>query len=121
MSNLQLEWTEDELLATDAIVEPLVAARVRCHGGFDADGALPLAADAVPHARDRLPGSGTTAEQFGTELLDVPLSTWPETYPNVAQAKFLVGAGVRGADRHDADPHRDGRGLRRDDPLRERR
>ena len=38
MSNLQLTWTEDELLATDEIAAPLIAAGVRCHGGFDAAG-----------------------------------------------------------------------------------
>jgi hypothetical protein len=94
MSNLQLEWTEDELLATDAIVEPLVAAGVRCHGGFDADGRYHS-----PRTRFRAPAIDAWQqhhrEQWGTELLDVPLSTWPETYPNVAQAKFLVRSGVR--------------------------
>jgi hypothetical protein len=92
--NLQLTWTEDELLATDAVVEPLIAAGVRCHGGFDADGRYHS-----PRTRFRAPAIDAWQqqhrEQWGTELLDVPLSTWPETYPNVAQAKFLVRAGVR--------------------------
>ena len=38
MSNLQLHWTEAELLADDAVAEPLVAGGVRCHGGFDGGG-----------------------------------------------------------------------------------
>ncbi|MGH9186059.1 MAG: hypothetical protein ACRD0U_09640, partial [Acidimicrobiales bacterium] len=34
-------------------------------------------------------------ERFGTELLDLPLATWPEHYPSLAQARFLVESGVR--------------------------
>ncbi len=92
--NLQLEWTEDELLATDAIDEPLVVGGVRCHGGFDDAGAYHS-----PRTRNRGPAidawQRNHAEAFGTGLIDVPLSTWPETYPNVDQAKFLIRAGVR--------------------------
>jgi hypothetical protein len=92
--NLQLEWTEAELLATDEIVEPLVAAGVRCHGGFGADGQY-----RSPRTRFRTPAIDAWQqhhrEQWGTELLDTPLSTWPETYPNVSQAKFLIREGVR--------------------------
>ncbi len=118
--NLQLEWTEDELLATDAISEPLIVGGVRCHGGFDDDGAYHS-----PRTRYRVPAidawQRNHAAAFGTELIDVPLSTWPETYPNVDQAKFLIQAGRARADRHDADAHRHRRGLRGDDPLRQRR
>ena len=67
---------------------------MRCHGGFDADGHYHS-----PRTRFRTPAIDAWQrhhrERCGTDLLDVPLSTWPETYPNVAQAKFLVGAGVR--------------------------
>ena len=91
--NLQLEWTEDELLATDVIAEPHVVAGVRCHGGFDDDGAY-----RSPRTRYRVPAIDAWqrhhAATFGTELIDVPLSTWPETYPNVDQAKFLIRAGI---------------------------
>ena len=94
MSNLQLEWTEQELLASDAIAAPLTAAGTRCHGGFDADGQYHS-----PRTRFRSPAIAAWQrqhrEQFGTGLLDVPLSTWPESYPNVDQAKFLLRAGVR--------------------------
>src|SRR5436190_23140516 len=31
----QLQWTEEELLATHPVEEPLVAGGVKCHGGFD--------------------------------------------------------------------------------------
>jgi hypothetical protein len=94
MSDVQLAWSEAELLANDEIVEPLVAARVRCHGGFDADGNY-----RSPRTRFRIPAieawQRSHRQQWGTELLDVPLATWPETYPNVAQAKFLLREGAR--------------------------
>ena len=38
MSNLVTAWTEDELLATDPGIEPLIVGGYRCHGGFDDDG-----------------------------------------------------------------------------------
>ena len=94
MSNLQTEWSEAELLASAATVTPLVAAGVRCHGGFDAEGRYHS-----PRTRFRTPAIEAWQlqhrEHFGTEILDVPLSTWPESYPNVDQAKFLLRAGVR--------------------------
>jgi len=95
MSNLQLTYTETELLETDATVEPLIAAGRLCHGGFDADGAY-----RSPRTRFRAPAivawQQHHREQFGGELLDVPLATWPASYPNVAQATFLVASGVPG-------------------------
>jgi hypothetical protein len=95
VSNLQLEWTEDELLATDDVAEPLVVGGVRCHGGFDDAGAYHS-----PRTRHRVPAIDAWqqhhAATFGADLIDVPLSTWPETYPNIAQAKFLIREGVPG-------------------------
>lgn len=92
--NLQLEWAEDDLLATDAISEPLIVGGVRCHGGFDGGGVYHS-----PRTRYRVPAIDSWQRShvaaFGTDLIDVPLSTWPETYPNVDQAKFLIAAGVR--------------------------
>jgi hypothetical protein len=93
MTTLQTEWTAPELLETDAVVEPLFAGGVRCHGGFDADGRY-----VSPRTRNRLPAieawQAQRSEDFGTPLLDIPLSTWPENYPNVAQAKHLLREGV---------------------------
>lgn len=94
MSNLQTEWSEAELLATDDIVEPLIANGVRCHGGFDATGEY-----VSPRTKFRVPA--TTAwqqahcEAFGTDILDAPLASWPTSYPDVAQAKYLISEGVR--------------------------
>jgi hypothetical protein len=94
MSNLQTDWSEAELLASHPYAAPLVAAGVRCHGGFDADGTY-----RSPRTRFRTPAIAAWQhrhrEEFVGDLLDVPLSTWPESYPNVAQAKLLLRAGVR--------------------------
>ena len=93
--NLQLEWTEEELLATDDVAEPLIVGGVRCHGGFDDSGVYHS-----PRTRHRVPAIDAWqrhhAAAFGTDVIDVPLATWPETYPNVEQAKFLIREGVPG-------------------------
>ncbi len=94
MSNLQLHWTATELLTDDPIAAPLIAGGRRCHGGFDADGSY-----VSPRMSARRPAIAAWQqhhrETFGTEILDAPLDTWPETYPNVAQSKYLLRSGVR--------------------------
>ena len=71
----------------------LIVGGVRCHGGFDGGGADTAAGVYRVPAIDSWQRNHVAA--FGTDLIDVPLSTWPETYPNVDQAKFLIAAGVR--------------------------
>jgi hypothetical protein len=94
MADRVTEYTEGELLATHPIAEPLIVAGVRCHGGFADDGAY-----VSPRTRFRTGAieawQRQHTETFGTEILDVPLDTWPEHYPNVAQAKHLLREGVR--------------------------
>jgi hypothetical protein len=94
VANLQLEWSEAELLATDAIEAPLVAGGIRCHGGFDAEGRY-----VSPRTKYRSPAIVNWQQHhtatFGAEILDVPLRTWPENYPNVKQAQYLLDEGVR--------------------------
>ena len=89
MGTEQTEFTEQELLATHPIAEPLVLGGVRCHGGFDEDGAY-----VSPRTLNRAPAirawQAQHGEQFGTDLLGLPIDTWPENYPNVAQARYLV-------------------------------
>ncbi len=89
----QLDWTETELLATHDITEPLIAGGVRCHGGFDEHG------DYVsPRTLNRAPAieawQASHTATFDTEIIDIPLATWPEHYPNVAQAQLLLTNGV---------------------------
>ena len=94
MSNVQLEWSEAELLESHPTSEPLIAGGVKCHGGFDDDGNY-----VSPRTKNRWPAirnwQTKRTEDFGTPLLDIELSAWPENYPNVAQAKYLLTEGVR--------------------------
>ena len=93
MTTLQTEFTEQELLQTHDYAEPLIAGGVRCHGGFDDDGNY-----VSPRTATRGPAIRAWQEKhrkdFGTELLGIPLETWPENYPNVPQAKFLISEGI---------------------------
>jgi hypothetical protein len=90
---VQLTYEEAELLASHDYEAPLIAGGVRCHGGFDADGAY-----VSPRTRHRGPAieawKANHRATFGTELLDLPLSTWPGHYPNVPQARFLIESGL---------------------------
>jgi hypothetical protein len=94
MSDLQVRWTDDELLAEQPGLEPLVIAGRRCHGGLDADGAYHS-----PRSRFRTDAIAAWQAQhradFGTELFDAGLDTWPAPAPNVAQSRFLLERGVR--------------------------
>ncbi len=116
MTTDQVTFTEAELLRTHDVAEPLIAGGVRCHGGFDDDGTY-----VSPRTLHRVPAIEAWQAQhvatFGTEVLHVPLDTWPEHFPNVAQARHLIDERrPRAAHRH-ADPHRHRRGLRRQHPL----
>ncbi|HEY8524344.1 MAG TPA: hypothetical protein VIL48_05235 [Acidimicrobiales bacterium] len=90
----QVDYTEQELLASADYAEPLVVRGVRCHGGFDDTGTY-----VSPRTLNRRPAIAAWQawhrRDFGTELLDLPLETWPEHYPNVAQARFLIESGIR--------------------------
>jgi hypothetical protein len=89
----QVEFTADELLTTAPVAEPLIAGGVRCHGGFDAAGNY-----ISPRTQYRVPAIEAWQAQhqaiFDRPVIEVPLETWGEHFPNVAQARFLVGAGV---------------------------
>lgn len=94
MTTAQVEFTEEELLADHDGLEPLFADGVRCHGGFDETGAY-----VSPRTKYRWPAivawEAQRQAQFGTDVLDIPLETWPENFPNVAQSKLLLRHGVR--------------------------
>src|SRR4051812_13235217 len=88
-----VEYAADELLTSHEYAEPLIANGVRCHGGFTDDGTY-----VSPRTKHRVPAIEAWQRQhhaqFGTELLDLPLATWPETYPNLAQSRYLVEQGI---------------------------
>ena len=93
MSTVQVRFSEDELLADKPTIEPLFAGGVRCHGGFDEDGAY-----VSPRTRFRVPAISAWGAQnsatFSSELIDVPLEWWERSFPNAEQARFLIKAGV---------------------------
>ncbi len=86
--SVQLDWTQDELLATDPVIEPLVAAGRRCHGGFAADGRY-----VSPRTQGRIPAIEAWQSAHvtaGGTLVAAPIDEWPEPYPNVAQSRYLL-------------------------------
>jgi hypothetical protein len=93
MTTHQVTFTAAELLSTHDVAEPLLAGGVRCHGGFDDEGTY-----VSPRTLHRVPAIEAWQEQhtkvFGTEVLHVPLETWPENFPNLAQARHLIRSGV---------------------------
>jgi hypothetical protein len=89
----RLVYTREELLESDACHAPLIAGGVRCHGGFDADGAY-----RSPRVRYRGPAILAWQARLareGAELLEIPRELMPPQYPNVAQSKLLLREGVR--------------------------
>ena len=93
MGTAQLEFTADELLAEQDIVERLVVGSTVCHGGFDEHGGY-----VSPRTRNRVPAieawQANHEATFGTGLIEVELSTWPGQFPNVPQARMLIERGV---------------------------
>jgi hypothetical protein len=89
----QLEFSTEELLMDTPVTEPLIAGGVRCHGGFDAQGAY-----VSPRTAFRAPAIEAWqhhhAGLFDKDIIDVPLETWPAHFPNLDQAAFLLRAGV---------------------------
>jgi hypothetical protein len=88
-----LVWSREEILASDACAEPLIAGGLRCHGGFDTDGRY-----RSPRTRNRMPAVLAWQARLareGEELLEIPRALMPPQYPNVAQAKLLLAHGVR--------------------------
>ena len=88
-----VDYSADELLASHRGTEPLMVGGVRCHGGFDQDGSY-----VPPRTLNRVPAikawQAKRLAMTGTPILDVPLETWPEHYPNLGQARFLLEQGV---------------------------
>jgi hypothetical protein len=86
-------WSREALLESGPYAEPLVANGVRCHGGFDAEGRY-----RSPRTLHRAPAIAAWQARLaceGAPLLEVDRRLMPPQYPNVGQAKLLLGAGVR--------------------------
>jgi len=93
MTTQQVEFTYEELIMDDDFAEPLLANGVRCHGGFDEDGTY-----VSPRTRFRGPAIDAWEEQrlerTGKDPMGMPLDTWPESFPNIEQSKFLIRNGA---------------------------
>lgn len=92
-SGLPLVYSTEEILADPEVSEPLVANGVRCHGGFNPEGRY-----CSPRTRFRTPAIRAWQERLvreGAELLTVSPALIPPQYPNVAQSRLLLRAGVR--------------------------
>ena len=67
-------------------------ANCRRHG-FDGDGTY-----VSPRTKNRWPAihawEAQRQAQFGTDLLDIPLETWPESFPSIEQSKLLLRNGI---------------------------
>lgn len=93
MSDLRLDYDEAELLDSGGYEEPLIAAGVRCHGGFDSAGAY-----RSPRTIHRAPAIATWQERLtrdGHELVRLDRALLPPQYPSVEQAKLLLRNGVQ--------------------------
>jgi hypothetical protein len=89
----RLDYSSQEILASEDGLAPLVAGGVRCHGGFDADGRY-----RSPRTRHRAPAIAAWQARLAREghaLVEIDPALLPPQYPNVAQAKLLLTAGVR--------------------------
>jgi len=93
MTDLKLDYAEEELLASGDYEAPLVAGGVRCHGGFDAMGAY-----RSPRTVQRAPAIEAWQERLrrdGHELIRVDRALLPPQYPSVEQSKLLLREGVQ--------------------------
>ena len=89
----RLSFTRDELLSSGRYEAPLIAGGMRCHGGFEADGAY-----RSPRTLHRAPAIAAWQARLareGSALIEIPRSLMPPQYPNVAQSTLLLRHGVR--------------------------
>ena len=90
----RLDFKFEELLESPKLEAPLIAAGVRCHGGFDADGNY-----VSPRTLWRNPAIRAWQEQHlqtsPYPLVEIPKDAIPPHLPSVSQAKLLLKEGVR--------------------------
>ncbi len=89
----RLTFSEAEILDSGAYDTLLIAGGVRCHGGFDANGAY--RSPRTVHRGPAVAAWQARLAREGSELLEIPRALMPPQYPNVAQAKLLLKNGVR--------------------------
>lgn len=92
-TGIRTEYSTEELLASGAYDEPLIAGGVRCHGGFDTDGRY-----RSPRTLHRTPAIEAWQAKLagdGHDLIEIRGELMPPQYPNVEQAKLLLRNGVQ--------------------------
>ena len=89
----RLTFSEAEILDSGAYDTLLIAGGVRCHGGFDANGAY--RSPRTVHRGPAVAAWQARLAREGSELVEIPRALMPPQYPNVAQAKLLLKNGVR--------------------------
>ena len=90
---MQLTFSREELLDSGSYEEPLIAGGVRCHGGFEADGSY--RSPRMKHRGPAIQGWQAQLVDAGHDLVDIPRALMPPQYPNVAQTRLLLEAGVK--------------------------
>jgi len=90
----ELNFSTEQLLSNVKLDAPLIVGGVRCHGGFDADGAY-----RSPRTLWRVPAIAAWQEQHQATspvpLVEIGPDLVPPHLPSVAQARLLLQNGVR--------------------------
>ena len=94
MVDVQLTWTERELLAGHDVASRSSPAACGATAASTRTARTSRRARATACPRSTA-WQQSHREQFGTEILDAPIELWPEVFPNVAQSKYLLREGVR--------------------------
>jgi hypothetical protein len=84
-----LSYSETELLLTHNKLEQAVINGVKIHGGFDDSGNY-RSPRTLYRSQAIDAWSRNHEKEFGTKILDVPLSLWPAHYPSTNQMRFLI-------------------------------
>jgi len=89
----RLTFTREELLDSGPYEAPLIAAGLRCHGGFEADGSY--RSPRTLHRGPAIAAWQARLQRDDAPLLEIPRTLMPPQYPNVAQSTLLLKHGVR--------------------------
>ncbi len=89
----RLVFSQEELLSSDGYASPLIADRVRCHGGFDTAGQY--RSPRTLHRDPAIRAWQARLRREGADLIEIPDALRPPQYPNVEQSKLLLREGIR--------------------------
>ncbi len=92
-TDARLDYSAEEILSSDTGLAPLVANGVRCHGGYDTSGEY--RSPRTLHRTPAIRAWQARLEREGAALIAISPALMPPQYPNVAQARLLLRAGVR--------------------------